>query len=198
MITKIVCVICIIVLIVSAILIFTRTKKSAFRFAAAALFFLALGLMKEFKSLPLQFSSQEEAIQQLFDGKVVDVMEGKDSSLVITAGGTVTEGPQFINNYLIKTNDGYRAATFFEKRDRTILMDNGMFVSVCLIEGTQDYYAYGFYPEPVGQETTITDTNGTVFKTITMKMGETSNIVFAYAYVETVGDNYGVNVEYKT
>lgn len=198
MITKMVCVICIIVLVVSAILIFTHTKKSSVRFVTAALVLLALGLMKEFKSLPFQFSSQEEAIQQLFDGKVVDIVEGKDSSFVITAEATVTEGPQFINNYLIKTNDGYRAATFFEKQDRTILMDNGMFVSVCSIEGTQDYYAYGFYPEPVGQETVITDTNGTVFKTITMKTGGTSNIVFAYAYVETVGDNYGVNVEYKT
>ena len=198
MITKMVCVICIIVLVVSAILIFTHTKKSSVRFVAAALVLLALGLMKEFKSLPLQFSSQEEAIQQLFDGKVVDIVEGKDSSFVITEESTVTEGPQFINNYLIKTNDGYRVATFFEKQDRTILMENGIFVSVCSIEGTQDYYAYSFYPEPVGQEIVITDTNGTVFKTITMKTEGTSNIVFAYAYVETVGDNYGVNVEYKT
>lgn len=176
---------------------FTRTKKSAFRFVAVALFLLALGLMKEFISPPLHFSSQEEAIRKLFDGKVVDVVEGKNSSFVITAGGTATEGPQFINNYLIKTNDGYRAATFFEKRDRTIIMDNGMFVSVCSIEGTRDCYAYGFYPETIGQETVVTDTNGTVFKTITIKTGGTNDIVFAYAYVETIGDNYGVNVEYK-
>lgn len=198
MITKTVCVVCILALVVSAILLFTRTKKSVLRFVAAVLFLLALGLVKVLKSFPLSFSSQEEAIRQLFNGEVVDVVEGKDSSFVITAEETATEGPQLINNYLIKTKDGYRTATFLEKRDRTILMDDGMFVSVCSIAGTQDSYAYGFYPGPVGQETVITDTNGTVFKTIAMKTGGTDNIVFAYAYVEAVGDHYGVTMESKT
>lgn len=198
MITKTVCVVCIVALIVSAMLLFTRARKSAFRFVAAALFLLALGLVKVLTSSPLSFSSQEEAIRHLFDGEVVDVVEGKDSSFVITADGTPTEGPQLINNYLIKTKDGYRAATFFEKRERTILTDDGMFVSVCSIEGTQDSYAYGFYPGPAGQETVITDTNGTVFKTLAMKAGGTDNIVFAYAYVEEVGDQYGVTMGSKT
>lgn len=193
-----VCVVCILALVVSAILLLTRTRKSVLRFVAAALFLLALGLVKVLKSFPLSFSSQEEAIRQLFHGEVVDVVEGKDSSFVITAEETATEGPQLINNYLIKTKGGYRAATFLEKRDRTILTDDGMFVSVCSIEGTQDSYAYGFYPGPVGQETVITDTNGTVFKTIAMKTGGTDNIVFAYAYVEEVGDHYGVTMESKT
>lgn len=198
MITKTVCVVCIIALVVITILLFTRARKSVLRFVAAALFLIALGLVRELKSLSLQFSSQEEAIRHLFNGKVVDVVDGKDSCFVITAEGTATEGPQLINNYLIKTKDGYRAATFFEKRERTFLMDDGTFVSVCSIEGTQDSYAYGFYSEPVGQETVITDTNGTVFKTIAMKAGGTDNIVFAYAYVEEVGDHYGVVMESKT
>lgn len=198
MITKTVCVVCIIALVVIAILLFTRARKSVLRFVVAALFLVALGLVRELKSLPLQFSSQEEAVRHLFDGKVVDVVDGKDSCFVITAEGTATEGPQLINNYLIKTKDGYRAATFFEKRERTFLMDDGTFVSVCSIEGTQDSYAYGFYSEPVGQETVITDTNGTVFKTIAMKAGGTDNIVFAYAYVEEVGDHYGVTMESKS
>lgn len=197
MITKTVCVVCI-ALVVIAILLFTRARKSVLRFVAAALFLIALGLVKELKSSPLQFSSQEEAIRHLFNGEVVDVVEGKGSCFVITAEGTATEGPQLINNYLIKTKDGYRAATFFEKRDRTILTDDGMFVSVCSIEGTQDSYAYGFYLNPVGQETVITDTNGTVFKTITVQTGGTDNVVFAYAYVEAVGDHYGVTMESKT
>lgn len=198
MISNMVCVVCIIALFVSAILMFIRAKKRVLRFVAAALFLLALGLTKELSSLLVQFPSQEEAIQQLFDGDVVDVVEGKDSSFVITAKVSLTEGPQLINNYLIKTEDGYRAATYFEIRDRTIVMDNGTFVSVCSIEGTRDYYVYGFYPKTVGQETVITDTNGTVFKTITMKTGGTSNIEFAYAYVGTVGEDYEVNMEYKT
>lgn len=198
MITKTVCVVCIIALVVIAILLFTRARKSVLRFVAAALFLIALGLVRELKSLPLQFSSQEEAIQHLFNGEVVDVVEGKGSCFVITAEGTATEGPQLINNYLIKTKAGYRAATFFEKRERTFLMDDGTFVSVCSIEGTQDSYAYGFYPDPVGQETVITDTNGTVFKTITVQTGGTDNVVFAYAYVEAVGDHYGVTMESKT
>ena len=198
MITKTVYVVCILALVVIAILLFTRARKSVLRFVAAALFLVALGLVRELKSLPLQFSSQEEAVRHLFDGKVVDVVDGKDSCFVITAEGTATEGPQLINNYLIKTKDGYRAATFFEKRERTFLMDDGTFVSVCSIEGTQDSYAYGFYSEPVGQETVITDTNGTVFKTIAMKAGGTDNIVFAYAYVEEVGDHYGVTMESKS
>lgn len=164
---------------------------------AAALLLIALGLLKEFKNSSYVFSTQEEASQQLFDGDVVDVVEGKDSSFVITTKVSLTEGPQLINNYLIKTEDGYRAATYFEIRDRTIDMDNGLFASVCSIEGTRDYYVYGFYPESVGQKTVITDTNGTVFRTITMETGGTSNIIFAYAYVETVGDDYEINVEHK-
>ena len=62
MITKTVCVVCIIALVVIAILLFTRARKSVLRFVAAALFLIALGLVRELKSLPLQFSSQEEAI----------------------------------------------------------------------------------------------------------------------------------------
>lgn len=165
---------------------------------AAALLLIALGLLKEFKNSSYVFSTQEEASQKLFDGDVVDVVEGKDSSFVITTKVSLTEGPQLINNYLIKTENGYRAATYFEIRDRTIDMDNGLFASVCSIEGTRDYYVYGFYPESVGQKTVITDTNGTVFRTITMETGGTSNIIFAYAYVETVGDDYGIHVEHKT
>ena len=160
---------------------------------------LSFAVLGTFRGSSVEFPTQEEAIRHLLRGEVVDIGWERQNilSFVITAEVSLTEGPQFANHYLIKTDKGYRLATFFETQDQTIMMDSGMFVSVCSIEGTGDQYAYGFYPQPAGEKTVITDTNGTVFRKAVMETRGESDIVFAYACVGPVGDDYGIDVQYK-
>lgn len=195
---RIVCfLLCMAGLLVSGFLFYRNPRKKVWRWVALGALCLSFAVLGTFRGSSVEFPTQEEAIRHLLRGEVVDIVEGKHSSFVITAEVSLTEGPQFANHYLIKTDKGYRLATFFETQDQTIMMDSGMFVSVCSIEGTGDQYAYGFYPQPAGEKTVITDTNGTVFRKAVMETHGESDIVFAYACVGPVGDDYGVDVQYK-
>ncbi|WP_204652294.1 hypothetical protein, partial [Gemmiger formicilis] len=66
------------------------------------------------------------------------------------------------------------------------------------VNGTSDCYAYGTFFEPAGSKIQITDTNGTVFQTISLLPAGSETAVLAYACVGPVNAGYGVQVAYTS
>lgn len=142
----------------------------------------------------LRFSSPEEAMQYLSSDPIAGIAEGEHSCLVLTK----TDSTSYQNNFLIKTENGYRlngdasfpGVVITETQRETIQASNGFSATLYSIGGTTDHYVLGLFLETVGSEIQITDTQGTVFQTITHQASDTDNMVLAYAFVGPVDDNY--------
>lgn len=183
-------IICTILLFAGAVIIARKIHGKVYRRLLFCLLILVVVAVGVFGNTFLCFQTPEDASRYLSTDPIVDTVEGENSCLVITQKDRST----FNNNFFMKSGDGYRAITPFQLQRNQMQLGNGRTASIYTIKGTMDDYVLFFDTTPIDRESVITDTNGTVFRTVTFETGTADNVIFAYAYVGQIGEDYEVYV----
>lgn len=181
-------------LIVGIFIVRKRVKKKVFGVAIIVLAFIVVGVLSLKINNSLLYATPEDAMQYLFRGEIVDVIDGQDSCCVVTRKSDFS----YEITPLRKVESKYRLLGADEKKHETINADSGEFIIILSVEGTKDQYAYGTFTKTADNGIEIKDSNGTVFRNVVTDTGYSMDAVFAYAYIGQVDDNYEVHVTYAS
>lgn len=194
---KVVQVASLIVIVFLGLIVYSKAAKSVFlRRVVVCVFALGAFAAVGFGYTLFYFPLPEEAIRFLSAGTIVGMAEGKESCLVLTQGDDMVIN----DNFLLKTDKGYRILAPFEVQRTHIPLDNQGPLYIGEVKGTADAYASGLFSEPVGSEIKITDSNGSAFKMLVdesgQELGFSVNLLNAYAYIGQAGEEYEIYVRF--
>lgn len=181
-------------LIIGAVIVYKWVKRKALGVVVLILAVIAVGAVSLKVRTSLWFETPAEAALFPADGTMIAAIEGQDSCCLITEQSRTEHQIHLLG----KENNRYRLLAASEWNSENIQADDGMAVTILSVNGTSDCYAYGTFFEPAGSKIQITDTNGTVFQTISLLPAGSETAVLAYACVGPVNAGYGVQVAYTS
>lgn len=196
---KVVQVTSLIVIVLLGLIVYSKAAKSVFlRRVVVCVFAFAAFAAVGFGYTLFCFPSPDEAMRFISAGTIVGMAEGKESCLVQTQGDDMGIN----DNFLLKTDKGYRILAPFEVQRTHIFLDNQGPLYIGEVKGTADAYVSGLFSEPVGSKIRITDSNGSEFKMLVdesgQELGGSVNLLNAYAYVGRVDDDYEIYVTFDS
>lgn len=146
----------------------------------------SLSFLFPVENLFIRFKSPESVFNYCQSGKVVDIIHGDNSSMVI-----YTEGNSSSGHFIVpKSTKGYKIQSLLSVKKVSQKFDRDGSFDVYNVLGTKDYYVVG---TTISNDSTIdiVDSNNNTVKTIIVNMGSSdTKTVFVYSFVENFTSEY--------
>lgn len=186
-------------ILIACLLLWVANKRSPRKKGYFVSMIVMLVIGSVFCTFPIEnlfytFPTAESAAQYLHDGEVIGSVEGRDSCYLLFR---VKEG-EMSQVIIPKTEDGYKIAVGFSRKQVAHGMGAGGVVDVASIHGSSDYYVFAMGIVQ-GENVEIRDNRGTQFATSVDKsqhLEENGLVSFrTYARLEEYTEGYQVIVE---
>lgn len=137
----------------------------------------------------VSFDSPAAAFNYYNRGQIVDVVEGKQSCMLIYTKGRKN---QFTTIFFAKSEHGYRLPGAITAKTVDSVMDKTGRFMVHVVNHTNDYYVQG--STNIDGVTEITDNNGNKAKRRIIESDHIPDRTFFYMYIEDYSDDFYIRI----
>lgn len=138
------------------------------------------------ENLFFSFKSPDKVLNYYQGGKVEDILNGNDSSMII-----YSDRNSVVSHFIVpKSEKGYKIPSLFSVKKISYKFDRDGNFDIYNILGTNDYYVVGSI---ISEESVINiiDSNNKPVKNIIMEMGDTDiKTVLLFSFIENFTSEY--------